>query len=361
MFNLGTRMRGERRVVLILLLAYWLGFQVIFFNYLVLSERPAPLPNVGRYAASLMAYIFRPSELLITACGAALCLGIYEVLGTVRRAGLLSQLLLAFLGAVAGAGLFAFAVEIVLNLFRVQHQAPDGPALILEMTRWFPPFGLWAVLCLALTYRTAAHQREVSLAIAQGQMRDAQLRALRYQVDPHFLYNTLNSLSALVLDGKNEEAERVIAKLSSFFRSSLEAHPTAEVPLADEIALQRLYLEIEQVRFGGALIVEIDVPDELGALPVPNLLLQPLIENALKHGFRGTSEFTRLRIAATSASGGFWLEVADDGLGVCGGEGTGTGLSNVRARLATRYGAASRMETEAMPGRGFSVRLFIPG
>src|SRR5207247_5853928 len=106
----------------------------------------------------------------------------------------------------------------------------------------------------------------------------AQLQALRYQVNPHFLFNTLNSLSSLVMTGRSDRAETMLLALSTFFRSSLSLDPSADVTLAEEIDLQRLYLDIEKARFPDRLHVEIDVPQELEQPPLPAMLLQPIIE-----------------------------------------------------------------------------------
>ena len=113
---------------------------------------------------------------------------------------------------------------------------------------------------------------------------EAQLRALRYQINPHFLFNTLNSLSSLILSKQTDTAERMLMNLSTFFRATLSADPTADVSLDEEIKLQRLYLDIEQIRFPDRLSVEVDVPDALLAARVPVLILQPIVENAVKYG-----------------------------------------------------------------------------
>src|SRR5690606_40575321 len=112
----------------------------------------------------------------------------------------------------------------------------------------------------------------------------AELRSLRYQVNPHFLFNTLNSLSTLVMRSQPGEAERMILNLSKFYRTSLSADPLEDVALSEEVHLQNLYLDIEAVRFPERLKVEIDIPDELLGVLVPGLILQPLAENAIKHG-----------------------------------------------------------------------------
>src|SRR5690606_13935264 len=137
---------------------------------------------------------------------------------------------------------------------------------------------------LALCYAAAVRGAEREAAGFRAAAQAAELRALRYQVNPHFLFNTLNSLSSLVMTDKKEEAERMIINLATFFRTSLTGDPTEDVPLYEEIRLQRLYLDIETVRFPDRLKVEVDVPDPLRTACVPGLILQPIVENAVKYG-----------------------------------------------------------------------------
>jgi len=149
---------------------------------------------------------------------------------------------------------------------------------------WYFFIVAWGVLYVALSYAAKVGQAERQAATYKSEAQAAQLRALRYQINPHFLFNTLNSLSALVLRQRTQEAERMIMNLATFFRTSLTNDPTAQVPLSDEIRMQRLYLDIEQVRFPERLSVAVDVPQELEEALVPSLILQPLVENVIKHG-----------------------------------------------------------------------------
>jgi LytS/YehU family sensor histidine kinase len=196
----------------------------------------------------------------------------------------------------------------------------------------------------------------------QAAAQSAELRALRYQVNPHFLFNTLNSLSSLIMTGKGDAAERMILNLATFFRTSLTGDPTEDVPLADEIQLQRLYLDIETVRFPERLIVAIDLPDDLRSACVPGLILQPLVENAVKYGVSRARRPVTIRISARTSAGRLQLVVEDDGepIGNDGSEGTGVGLRNVRDRLMARYGAAGHSTWTARPEGGFVVTLDMP-
>ena len=224
-------------------------------------------------------------------------------------------------------------------------------------------FIAWAALYLALCYAAEAQMLERRTAQLRGAAQAAELRALRYQVNPHFLFNTLNSLSSLVMTGKREEAERMILNLSNFFRTSLSGDPTEDVPLSAEIQLQRLYLDIEGVRFPDRLLVKVDLPERLRNACVPGLLLQPLVENAVKYGVARSRRPVTIGLAAREDSGGLVLTVENDGEpGDVRAEeqGTGVGLANVRDRLAARFGDRASCRWGPLPGGGFRVTLTMP-
>lgn len=193
----------------------------------------------------------------------------------------------------------------------------------------------------------------------------AQLRALRYQVNPHFLFNTLNSLSSLIMARRPEEAEAMILSLSAFFRSTLAIDPTEDVTLSEEIALQRLYLDIEQTRFPERLRVKVIMPADLERARVPALLLQPIVENAIKYGVaRAKGRVTVVIGAERIGHAQLRLVVDNDG-----GElpekntdcrGTGVGLVNVCERLKARFGVTAACEFGPRPGGGFRVTLTMP-
>jgi signal transduction histidine kinase len=219
----------------------------------------------------------------------------------------------------------------------------------------------WAALYLALGNGEMARASERREGEYKRAAKAAELRSLRYQVNPHFLFNTLNSLSALVMVGRSEQAEKMIQTISSFYRHSLAGDPTADVPLADEIALQRHYLEIEAVRFPERLVCEFDLPEGLESACVPGMILQPLVENSIKYGVSASTHPVTVRIAAEEAGGMLVMTVADDGPGKGGQQGgTGIGLENVRSRLAARFGKDARVESGPLPAGGYTTVLTIP-
>jgi LytS/YehU family sensor histidine kinase len=219
---------------------------------------------------------------------------------------------------------------------------------------------------IALAYAGKVRLAERAAAQYRAEAQSAQLRALRYQINPHFLFNTLNSLSSLVLRERGEEAERMIMNLANFFRTSLTTDPTEDVPLSDEIRMQRLYLDIERIRFPDRLHVVIDVPIDLGNAAVPGMLLQPLVENAIKYGVARSTRPVTVTIRARAAEGSLHLTVEDDGQAAAdtpllpSEKGHGVGLRNVCDRLAARFGEAATCHYGARSEGGFRVSLSMP-
>ena len=236
---------------------------------------------------------------------------------------------------------------------------------------WLFFFAAWSAFYLATVAQSQALRAQRRAAVAESAAHTAQVRALRYQVNPHFLFNTLNSLSSLVMTGRTERAEEMLLALSTFFRTSLSLNPTADVTLAEEIDLQRLYLDIETIRFPSRLRVEIDVPKELEDVRLPALILQPLVENAIKYGVSPTSDVVTLRIIAEAlGEDRLSLRVVNSGSkdqpkrrGRRDSdriEGTGVGLANVRQRLEARFGSKATCDFGPLDDGGFEVRLTLP-
>jgi hypothetical protein len=226
----------------------------------------------------------------------------------------------------------------------------------------------WAVLYIALSYAGKVRFAERNAALYRTEAQSAQLRALRYQINPHFLFNTLNSLSTLVLRRQSDEAERMIINLSNFFRTSLTTDPTEDVALIDEIRMQRLYLDIEQIRFPERLKVAIDVPAEIENAAVPGMLLQPIVENAIKYGVARSISPVTVTIRARAAGGRLDITIEDDGGVERAGDlnfetmptGSGVGLRNVCDRLMARFGEAADCQYGPRAEGGFRVRLAMP-
>ena len=220
----------------------------------------------------------------------------------------------------------------------------------------------WSGLYLALSYASEVHRTERRAAQLERAAQQAELRSLRYQVNPHFLFNTLNSLSTLVMKDRRDEAEQMIMSLSNFYRTSLTGDPLDEVPLEEEVHLQKLYLDIEGVRFPERLTTRIDIPPALLNACVPGLILQPLVENAIKYGVSRTSSPVTITITAREVGDLLHLTVSDNGdkPPSDADRGSGIGLANVRDRLSARFGAAGRIVYGPREGGGFTVDLTLP-
>jgi len=227
---------------------------------------------------------------------------------------------------------------------------------------WYFIFAAWAAFYVAMSQARQLRVADRHAASLAREAQEAQLRALRYQINPHFLFNTLNSLSSLILSQKTDVAERMLMNLSTFFRATLSADPTADVPLAEEIKLQRLYLDIEQIRFPSRLTVEVDVPDALLTARVPVLILQPVVENAVKYGVAKSRKPVTVRISAEEEAGRLHIRVKDDGEAADPDAegGTGVGLRNVCDRLTARYGPRAGCLSGPDPDGGFTVHMFMP-
>ena len=213
----------------------------------------------------------------------------------------------------------------------------------------------------AFDYYRKYRERELRAAELEKRLAQAKLQALQMQLNPHFLFNTLHSISSL-MHKDVEAADRMIMRLGDLLRAALESSDTQEVGLRQELEFLKRYLEIEQTRFGDRLKIKLNIaPDTLEA-QVPNLILQPLVENAIKHGIEPRSKPGCIELSAHRVNGELALEVCDNGVGLRDDQAIdeGVGLSNTRARLRELYGEAHRFELRAGPEGGLLVHLTIP-
>ncbi|MBL8548529.1 MAG: histidine kinase [Hyphomonadaceae bacterium] len=221
---------------------------------------------------------------------------------------------------------------------------------------------MWIGYYFALDQLYRTKRAAEAHARADRQAHAAELKMLRYQLNPHFLFNSLNAISTLVLEKKNAEAEAMILRLCRFLRHTVDIDPAPLSRLGDEARIQRIYLEIEAVRFGDNLRVECDVPAELHDCQVPSLLLQPIIENAIKHGVSRLPDGGWIHIRAQREGARLKLTVENDGppLREDIAEHRGVGLRNTEERLRTVYGAAAHVRLTARPQGGARVEIVLP-
>ncbi len=213
-------------------------------------------------------------------------------------------------------------------------------------------------------YEELQREREATLKAA-AMAKEAELQMLRYQLNPHFLFNTLNAISTLVLAGETRNADRMLGRLSSFLRYSLVHTPEEKVTLETELNTLRHYLEIEKVRFADRLNVVYDIEERALRARIPSLLLQPLIENAVKYAIAPSEDGGLIEIAARIRGDELHLAVRDDGPGMADGEisvggGSGVGLRNTAERLEALYGARHVFRYGNRVPRGFAVEIVIP-
>ncbi len=345
--------RSSTRLFWLLQLGGWTAYAVALM-----------VPWLGRYPISAM----WSNKLVIAGTG----LVTSSVLRLLYRhassagAGFGATGVIAVTASIAGAFAWNASASAILGR-SLQHDS----ILLGALGRTFPRFDgvlyhalvllTWSLLYLgARHYRALVAERERSYR-AESLAREARLLALRYQIGPHFFFNALNAISTLVVTDRKAEATATIARLAELLRASLEAPSDGMIPLARELEIVRSYLAIEQIRFADRLSTYIDAdPRTLDAL-VPALILQPLVENAVRHGVASREEPTHVTIRTALGDDALTLSVVDDGAGTgATSNGLGVGLANVRARLAEAYGTGHRFVAGAAPGGGFSAELVLP-
>jgi two-component system, LytTR family, sensor kinase len=259
-------------------------------------------------------------------------------------------------------------LEVLLNPWAV---SPGPPPF---RVAWFDKFygGLLSYLILYAALLLVGHvldsrerlaRQQAETARLNEQLSKAQLNALRRQIEPHFLFNTLNAIAGLVREKRNDDAVDMIAGLSDFLRRVVEDSDRQQVPLEEELDFARKYLDIQKVRFAERLQYSVDVPGELLPAQVPSLILQPMVENAVKHGIAKRVQGGAIRISASRANGTITLSVYNDGPSLpAGWENThsGIGLANVRTRLQTLYGNRFEVSMENQDPGGVAVSVALP-
>ncbi len=225
--------------------------------------------------------------------------------------------------------------------------------------------GAWSALYYGINFYIIVEQQADAMLVLEAQASTAQLAMLRYQLNPHFLFNTLNSISTLVLLKQTERANVMLSRLSSFLRYTLANEPTAHVTLSQEVETLMLYLEIEKMRFEERLRTSFAIQPEVAQARLPSLLLQPLVENAIKYAVTPCEEGADIAVEARLIGDRVQIIVSDTGPGLNEGSAhhsasTGVGLANSRERLAQAYGPDHHFETRSYPQGGFGVIIDIP-
>jgi len=223
----------------------------------------------------------------------------------------------------------------------------------------------WSALYFGINFYLIVEAQMDQMAALENTASSAQLAMLRYQLNPHFLFNTLNSISTLVLLKQTERANAMLSRLSSFLRYTLANEPTAHVTIQQEVETLKLYLEIEKMRFEDRLRPSFDVDPRVSQARLPSLLLQPLVENAIKYAVTPKEEGAEINVVARLSGDRVQIAVSDTGPGLYemkarASASTGVGLANIKERLAQAYGPDHRFETRSIPGGGYGVEIEIP-
>lgn len=346
-----ARQAARRRSVLILIGAFW-AFAVLMLSIRAILIDALPISILG------------PRRLATALIGALLCLGMARILWALRSRAFPERIAWGVVGAFI---MSATLTTVTMMMNRVILPLPGyAPFNLVESAQWvlvwLGYFLAWTGTHLALTYHWESQDHQHRATLLAEMTRQAQMAALRYQLNPHFLFNTLNSISSLVGEERNAEAEAMLLNLATFVRSTLTDEPSGTIALGDEIELQRLYLDIEQARFGDRLKVEIDLPPDLADAQVPALILQPLVENAIRHGVGNSEGRLTIRIEAATRGTLIHVSVEDDGGDAAprGGASTGLGLRNVSARLGAHYGERASLDAAPLASGGFRAMLAFP-
>jgi two-component system, LytTR family, sensor kinase len=345
-----------RRYETTLILAAWLAFGVIFTGNRLVASAQAGDPMPFRIAATIgfaMAAVWAINTIVIFSLSRRFPLD---------RRPRTTRVLIHLLAGMMIAAIEA-AAEGMIGVLTGLVPSVD------EFLRFFYgsfPFNIvvyWLIVGVAhgMMFYRRYRQRDAEAAVLASRLASAELEVLKSQLHPHFLFNAMNTISAL-MHRDVKAADRMLARLSELLRAALDHTSEQEVSLSDELNFLESYLEIEQTRFGERLRVEVDVPPNVLDAVVPHMIMQPLVENAIRHGVAPRAAVGTVTIRARGRRDMLDLEVLDDGPGVPPGRSTngGLGLANVKARLQQLYGDRFSFEPRNRAEGGFRVTLSIP-
>ncbi len=336
--------------------AFWILQSLGWSGYFILRFLTGVANNFGA--------IFAVHALILTATGYSLTLllaAVYKRLITMQATvtALVSLLLVSIAAAI-----FSFVETWSISTFVNPEFQPAGVQFFGAVILGFSLLAAWSALYYGINYYLLLEDQIDQRMLLESQASSAHLAMLRYQLNPHFLFNTLNSISTLVLLKQTGRANAMLSRLSNFLRYTLVNEPTAKVPLAKEVETLKLYLEIEKMRFEDRLRPHFRIDADTVNARLPSLLLQPLVENAIKYAVTPAEEGADIWVKARREGAAVVIEVSDSGPGEAASreptKSTGVGLQNIRDRLANAYGAAHGFRTQSNEHGGFSVIIQIP-
>jgi len=338
--------------------AFWILQSTGWSGYFILR-------SLSGFANSMGAmYIVHTA--LLTATGYSLTLLMASLFRRLIAMRPILTLVMSLIAVIVAAATFSVIETWSVSTFLKPGLRPIGVEYMGAILLTFALLAAWAALYYGINYFLLLEHEINQRERLESQASTAQLAMLRYQLNPHFLFNTLNSISTLVLLKQTERANAMLARLSSFLRYTLVNEPTAKVTLAQEVETLKLYLEIEKMRFEDRLRPHFRIDPETIGARLPSLLLQPLMENAIKYAVTPSEGGADIWLTASREGQGVRIEVADNGDGdkeaaaMAASPSTGVGLANIRDRLAQAYGAAHGFASRKNEHGGYSVIIEIP-
>jgi two-component system LytT family sensor kinase len=333
-----------------------LGFWTAYFALRSAAAGSAPPADWGDFPFILNRVLSVASYCVLTGVLLAVVAG-----PRATRSGRARNLILVF-GALALTPLTQFAEQFWPGVLADVKPQPYPFFIYVFEFGWALP--LWGLMQALLGYHFETLEQARAVSRAQSLAYDAQLRMLHYQINPHFLFNTLNAISTLVLEGRNEQAEKMLMRLSGFLRYSLDRQPTELAAVSAELEAQKKYLEIEQTRFGEKLQVNFTIEPGIENARLPSLILQPILENAIKYAITPRVDGGRIDVSAFRDNGLLRVCVEDDGPGLppenAPRRRRGVGLANARERLELMYGARAGLSARNREPNGASVEIWLP-
>lgn len=337
-------------------IAGWLGYAVVVFLAII-------RPQIGQSGFNFSGQLI--NLVLETLSGFILSYLQWQLIKSIVHLPLKKTLLLSFISA-ATLGLLFNVIKLSFYKIVVYQQQWNEAWNMLEFGGWLlfslTTMFVWTSIYFIMLYNTKLQREHEMLLRAQTATKDAQLQMLRYQLNPHFMFNTMNAISTLIYKNENETANEMLDKLCEFFRYSLDKNDKSKTSLLKELELIELYLSIEKVRFVERLNVEIDVCKTVLACQVPCMLLQPLVENAIKYAIELRKSDGKIRISAKQVGERLLIQVADNGQESQGkaSNGFGIGLKNTQARLSAMFNGDYEVDITNTSDGGTTVAISIP-
>lgn len=309
--------------------------------------------------------------LMSVTTGLVLSLGLREFFKKIWNLNAILRGIYSLLAVIVITGIWSF---VKMEVFFYLNKDMESSRSLYEYLGWYTYsffiFLSWAALYFSLKYYRMLQAEKEKTLKAQAMAHEAQLKMLRYQLNPHFLFNTLNAISTLILEKETVTANGMVTELSKFLRYSLDNNPMQKVTLAQEVETLKLYLGIEKLRFEERLNINFRISESARNAHIPNLLLQPLIENAIKYAIAKSPNGGTIELDADVLHNQLSIQLSDDGPGIADipvamrdrieGQHGGVGLANTRERLHELYGAAHSFELENIEPRGLRITIRIP-